>query len=267
MVSPGMLSRLVIASRAVPHRPRHARAVDSAGRIFRRVLSPSGQAQVQLWLDPTVSPEPSAALKISSRSAFSGPIGDFAGAVNYNLQTGLTLELGSWVRGLGFARSSPIIEAGSSGGFSESYELVYANLGGQLVFATPAQSLALSAESTALDVTGHHVTNCAVPCYFAACGLAPGGDPAGTYKPCFAVSLRVADGRLSDSNQSAQVVLDLLDSAGRPVVHDTACPKTTEQPRVLMARTKRLRVAERPNFKRVISNPPLQRVLGLTTWA
>jgi hypothetical protein len=33
-------------------------------------------------------------------------------------------------------------------------------------------------------VSGQKATNCAVPCYFVACGLVPGADPPGTYKPC-----------------------------------------------------------------------------------
>ena len=81
----------------------------------------------------------------------------------------------------------------------------------------PATSLALSAESTTLDVTGQHVTNCAVPCYFVACGFVPGADPPGTYKPCFRVSVKITDGRLSDATNAAQIVLDLLDSNGQSV--------------------------------------------------
>ena len=49
-----------------------------------------------------------------------------------------------------------------------------------------------------LDVTGKNVTNCAIPCYFAACGLAGPVDPPGTYKPC-------ARARVASASPSATV--------------------------------------------------------------
>jgi hypothetical protein len=109
---------------------------------------------------------------------------------------------------------------GSSGGFVESYTLVHARIAGDLVFSAPAPSLELTGESRDLDVTGGHVTNCAIPCYYVACGLGSPVDPPGTYKPCFQARVRLQEAVASFATADAQtrtVLLDLLDSGDRVV--------------------------------------------------
>ena len=87
---------------------------------------------------------------------------------------------------------------GSSGGFTQGRTLVEATVAG-IRFPAPAPALKLGMESLTLDVTGRHVTNCAVPCYFVACGLVPGADPPGTYKPC--AQARVGAGQLAGGSE------------------------------------------------------------------
>ena len=53
--------------------------------------------------------------------------------------------------------------------------------------------MTLGIESVNLNVGGKQVTNCAVPCYFVACGLVPGADPPGTYKPCAQARVELAN--------------------------------------------------------------------------
>ena len=76
--------------------------------------------------------------------------------------------------------------------------------------------LELSAESVQLDVTGRQVTNCAVPCYFTACGMAPGADPAGTYKPCMQTRLMA-----ENAPANTEAVLELLNPLGTAVSTQT----------------------------------------------
>ncbi|MDP3000281.1 MAG: hypothetical protein Q8N47_22540 [Bryobacterales bacterium] len=155
---------------------------DAEGRIFRWA---GGE---ELLLDPHPAPRPEALLKVESRR---GPtataFGWFPAAVDYNRMQPLLFERGTYVAGLGLVSSTSNIVAGSSGGFSNSAELVEARIGGRLWFRQPAPALELAVESTVLEVTAKRVANCAVPCYFVACGIAGGSDPPGTYKPCFRV--------------------------------------------------------------------------------
>jgi hypothetical protein len=76
------------------------------------------------------------------------------------------------------------METGSSGGPTLIRTLIEAEVAGAIRFPALEASMELGMESLSLNASGKQVTNCAVPCYFVACGLAPGADPAGTYKPC-----------------------------------------------------------------------------------
>jgi hypothetical protein len=81
--------------------------------------------------------------------------------------------------------SSQNLLTGSSGGFTNGRILVEAVVGGGNLRFTADAGLRVGMESLTLDVTGKQVTNCILPCYFAACGLGgPQPDPPGTYKPC-----------------------------------------------------------------------------------
>jgi hypothetical protein len=188
---------------------------DAMGRVFQ--LTAQGP---QLWLDPTWDPNPSAILKISGHGiGAQTPAGTFSNTISYAaLLNGLFLETGALARGIGRVYSSSNVLAGSSGGFSDSYTLVYAKIDDHIVYSAPAVAIQLSVEATSFDVSNRKAPNCAVPCYFVACGLVPGADPPGTYKPCFGA--RVQLGRIGWEEQS--VDLELLDDTGRSVYRTTA---------------------------------------------
>ncbi len=190
---------------------------DAQGRIY--TLDSKGN-QV-LYLDPTAQPDPSATLKVLFRGQrFSSAIGSFSDSLTYNvLIGGLLNETGTYVRGVGLVSSTDIMMSGSSGGFSSGLTLLYARIGGNIRFATPAVTLGLSVESTNLDVSGQRVSNCAVPCYFVACGLVPGADPPGTYKPCFEARVRLEN--LPVQNATT-VDLSLLDASNQSVFQISA---------------------------------------------
>ena len=76
----------------------------------------------------------------------------------------------------------------------------------------------LGIESANLDVSGKHVTNCAVPCYFVACGFVPGADPIGTYKPCAQVHVSLLNW---PSNQSRAVRLQFVAPDGSAAFDQT----------------------------------------------
>ena len=64
---------------------------------------------------------------------------------------------------------------------------------GGIQFPAPASAVQLGIENLVLNVSGKQVTNCAVPCYFAACYLEPGADPPGTYKFCAEARVALAN--------------------------------------------------------------------------
>jgi hypothetical protein len=120
----------------------------------------------------------------------------------------------TFVRGLGLASMQTNLLAGSSGGFSNGLDLVEARLDG-VVLALPASRLTLAIDNPVLDLTNQKAPNCAVPCYFAACGLA-GADPAGTYRPC-------VETRVETSYAVAHSVqLQLFNPSGGLVYNTTA---------------------------------------------
>lgn len=168
---------------------------DTEGRIWRRDrLGPAS-----LWVDALTAP----------RIAFTGPLGEWPAAADVVQQLPLERTRRLFAPGVGQVFLESTLLTGSSGGFTNGWELVAYRLG-NVVREEPEQSgLRLVAESRTLDVTGRQVSNCAVPCYFVACGLAPGADPPGAYKPCF---------RAHASGQSptpgASLELRLLDAAG-----------------------------------------------------
>ncbi|HYL73864.1 MAG TPA: hypothetical protein VEU96_06640 [Bryobacteraceae bacterium] len=190
---------------------------DDQGRIYTVDFS----GRPVLYLDPTAQPDPSATLKVLFRGQrFSSAIGSFSDSLTYNAIFGNLLnETGTYVRGVGLVSSADSMMSGSSGGFSSSLTLLYARIGGHIRFATPAVTLGLSVESTDLDVSGQHVSNCAVPCYFVACGLVPGADPPGTYKPCFETRVRLEN---LPVQSSTTVDLSLLDASNQSVFQISA---------------------------------------------
>ncbi len=152
---------------------------DTSGRIY--ILTGNGE---RLFLDPSGAGASDAELEVTGKGgATATTLGTFPDTLNYRNSMGLILETGVLARGVGLLSSSATLLTGSSGGFALGRTLVEATIGGiHLKIAEPA--LELGMENLDLDVTGKQVANCAVPCYFVACRLAPGADPPGTYKPC-----------------------------------------------------------------------------------
>jgi hypothetical protein len=187
---------------------------DAQGRIYQ--LDVNGREI--LWLDPTANPNPSAVIQILNGRGqpFRNALGGFPDTFGYVINQSLSRETGTFARGVGRINSSADSLTGSSGGFVDGLDLVYARIGGNIRFTTPVLSVGLSVESNNLDVSGGNVTNCAVPCYFVACGITPGADPPGTYKPCFQARVRLENLPVQDSTA---LDLDLLDASEHSVYH------------------------------------------------
>jgi hypothetical protein len=188
---------------------------DEQGRIY--YLTGAGEL---LFLDPAAQPAPGPVLQVTGRMAsFSTSFGTFPDALSYrNPLNPLLGETGTLVRGIGVMASRQDVMAGSSGGFSMSRTLVEAWLAGGLQFSLNAPSLQLGLESLTLNVSGKQVTNCAVPCYFVACGLVPGADPEGTYKPCARARVQLSNWPLGAGRS---VRLQLVATDGTPEFDQT----------------------------------------------
>jgi hypothetical protein len=50
----------------------------------------------------------------------------------------------------------------------------------------------LSIENAVLEMTAKQLTNCAIPCYYAACGIGSPVDPPDAYKPCVRTRIEAA---------------------------------------------------------------------------
>jgi hypothetical protein len=164
---------------------------DGTGKVYE--LGPTGDI---LFLDP--SGQSPATLQLAHAAGTGGSyttaIGTFPDTLAYtNMINGLNLENGILARGVGLLTSTTLMLTGSSGGFTQGRTLVEATVAG-IRFPAAVPAVKLGIESLTLDVSGQHVTNCAVPCYFPACGLAPPGyDPPGTYKPCAQARVELAN--------------------------------------------------------------------------
>ena len=154
---------------------------DSTGKVYE--LSGAGEI---LFLDPSGQAAPGATLQVTGKGgAYAISLGTFPDTLAYSNSMGsLLLETGTLARGMGLLTSNTQMLSGSSGGFTQGRTLVEATVAGGIHFPAPVPSVQLGMESLSLNVSGQKVTNCAVPCYFVACRLAPGADPPGTYKPC-----------------------------------------------------------------------------------
>jgi hypothetical protein len=160
----------------------------------------------QVYLDPSTIP---------GRGKFVGLIGAFDDSLTVNAFQAQTSNSSVFVRGVGLVSMQTQLIAGSSGGFAQSLDLVEARLDG-VVLALPAAHLALAIENPNLDVTNQKAPNCTVPCYFAACGITPGADPAGTYRPC-------AETRIESSyGVDHSVQLQLFNPSGTLMYDQTA---------------------------------------------
>jgi hypothetical protein len=154
--------------------------VAADGNIFVR----SGNSD-QLFLNPHAGG--GGVLTIGGAAgSYQTAVGTFNDTLTYvNTTGGLLREMGQLARGVGLLWSSTSLLTGSSGGFTNGRVLVEAVVGGGTIRFTATAGLHLGMERLTLDVTGKQVSNCILPCYFAACGLGGGiPDPPGTYKPC-----------------------------------------------------------------------------------
>ncbi len=185
----------------------------SDGRVY--ILTGYGE---HLFLDPSGQPASQAELQVEGKGGpASTPLGNFPDTLNYQNNMGLILETGTLARGVGLLTSSATMMSGSSGGFTQGRTLVEATVAG-IRFPAVARSVQLGMESLDLNVSGKQVTNCAVPCYFVACGLVPTTDPPGTYKPCAQARVELANW---PANLSRAVRLELLAPDGSAAYDQT----------------------------------------------
>lgn len=138
------------------------------------------------------------------------PPANAEGPAVLTIDASLVRERLTFTPGLGLTARENTLLTGSSGGFLEGWRLVEARIGDQIRFrADPTRGeLTIAPEFQVLPVSEKKVKNCAVPCYFAACGLAPGADPPDTYKPCLDVRLG------ADTLRGDYLLLELIDAHG-----------------------------------------------------
>jgi hypothetical protein len=145
-------------------------------------------------------------------TSYTGPIGSFSDAVKVSA-IGPTTSV--YARGIGLVHYDSSIMAGSSGGFDESLELIEVRMTG-LQIAAPAAKISVSVESTDLDITDQLAPNCALPCYFSACGV--GGfppDAPGVYRPCTQARIEAT------GDPGAEIRLELQDAKGTVLFTDS----------------------------------------------
>jgi hypothetical protein len=121
-------------------------------------------------------------LPLTTAGRVDAPAGTFVNTVSY-LINGFEREVGTLERGVGLVKVDKILSGGSSGGFSEGWTLVEARVGDRIL------KRELYGVSLQVDP---EVYNCAVPCFFAACGMA-GADVPGTVKACREVRVEGAE--------------------------------------------------------------------------
>ena len=187
---------------------------DATGRVW--LLTGAGD---RLFLDPSLAAPNSGQLQLTgSGGSYPTTLGTFPDTVTYvnNIDI-LDTERGVLARGIGLLTSTSVLNTGSSGGDTMIRTLVEADIAGGVHFPALQSAVDLGIESLTLEVSGKKVTNCAIPCYFPACGIA-GADPAGTYKPC--AQARVAL-RNWPASQSRSVTLQLLAPDGSSAYSST----------------------------------------------
>jgi hypothetical protein len=182
---------------------------DTTGRVY--LLTGAGDV---LFMDPTTAGPTSGEVQLQNLAGGSTvtALGTFPDTLPYvNFVDVFDMEKGILARGIGLLSSTTDLQTGSSGGPVLIRTLVEAHVAGGIDFPAPQSSIELGMESLNLDVSGMKVTNCAVPCYFAACYEAPGQDPAGTYKPCARARVALKNW---PTGESRSVTLQLLAPGG-----------------------------------------------------
>jgi hypothetical protein len=156
-----------------------------------------------VYLDPGASG--------TMHAGYSGLLGVFTDVIQ-PLGTSIPLSTAMYARGLGMVYSEQGAYGGSDGGFLQSLDLIDVRVDG-VHLSVPAPKIALAIEQTDLDLTNQHAPNCAVPCYYVACGIGGGpSDPPGFYRPCAQIRIDT-----EVVPQGYTVLAELLDSSGTPV--------------------------------------------------
>jgi hypothetical protein len=187
-----------------PAAPPTLLRADSKGVVYQNT---NGVDQV--YFDPTSL----------QKTAYSGPLGSFTDAVQLPSQ-GFNYGTSIYVRGIGLVNSQSFLGGGSDGGFSSGIDLIDVRVDGVHI-SVPVPRIGLSIESTDLDLTNQLIPNCAIPCYYAACGIGSPYDQPGVYRPC-------AQARIDASSAAAgyTVLLQLLDSGGNVVFQNSLTAPT-----------------------------------------
>lgn len=162
---------------------------DEQGRLYEFNSVSAGRIQENLLLDPSQG----------QQSPYQGPLNVSAAAIQFDGGAALLRIRYVYVLGVGMVSQSETVNAGSSGGFSSGETLLEARIG-EKTYRAPLGNdpqLSLAADST--------FANCAIPCYYVACGLGSPVDPANTLKPCLRTRLQV-----SQAPPGASLVLDLF---------------------------------------------------------
>jgi hypothetical protein len=176
---------------------------DSNGVIYQYV---NGADQV--YLDPTSS----------GIASYTGALGTFTDAIipPSQFNGGLIQTTSTYARGIGMVNSQSQMLSGSSGGFLQSLDLVDVKVNG-FHLSLPVPKISLSIDNPSPNLSAQLAPNCAVPCYFVACALAPGADPPGTYRPCGQVRIDT-----SAEVPFYTVLVQLLDSTGTAVFQNSS---------------------------------------------
>ncbi len=162
---------------------------DSNGRVLQRFLQSPAET---VYLDPKgLTPRP-----------LTSPLGFTAPAIDITLRSLFSLDTATYASGFGRLESNSRDTTGSNGGFFSGDTLIEAQIAGKLYRALP------SAPQITLDLNPSF-SNCAVPCYYAACGIGSRVDPPMSVKPCLGA-------RLSGSAIAPNSLLQwtLVDSTG-----------------------------------------------------
>jgi hypothetical protein len=185
------------------------------GKVYKRTALTSEE----LWFDSNLPVDPNAVLQITSRgTSFTTPSGMFPDTIGFQTTIGgLNRQTGAFARGIGLIARTSTLLSGSSGGFLEGLDLVRAVIAGNLVFNSRAVSLELGVEKRDLFIVPGNITNCAVPCFNASCGLGGSNpDPPGTFKPCLQTRIQVR------GVTGGQVDLELFSPQGLSLRTDTS---------------------------------------------
>lgn len=163
------------------------------GLILTRGVNNSAET---VYLDPR---------GLTSR-AFTSPLGFSAQAIDIVTSSLFNRNTVTYASGIGKVTSVSTITTGSNGGFSEGDMLVEASVGGKTY-----RSHARGQAEISLDLNDTFA-NCAVPCYYAACGIGSPVDPPNAIKPC--LGARAAG---SDIANNSLLQLTVADSSGTTV--------------------------------------------------